>query len=150
MGLSELDTYISVRLVRHNGMWLLEGEHPQRECAIRCVPSENELKLLHDGRRHIFPLRSREDMGAVICYVDFAHELHLRHTTRCYYSEGLCPYKGDDGHCDIADGFIYPYYSPCDLGGLEARTVAGEYDFTNDSDEDEDDDYTPYGHWPHR
>lgn len=109
MGLSELDTYISVRLVRHNGMWLLEGEHPQREGTIRWVPSENELKLLHDGRRHIFPLRSREDMGAVICYVDFAHELHLRHTTRCYYSDCNCPYLCDDGHCDIADGFMYPH-----------------------------------------
>lgn len=31
MGLSELDTYISVRLVRHNGVWLLEGEHPQQD-----------------------------------------------------------------------------------------------------------------------
>lgn len=141
MGLSELDTYIGVRLVRHNGMWLLEGEHPQRDGTIRWVPSENELKLLHDGRRHIFPLRSREDMGAVICYVDFAHELHLRHTTRCYYSECNCPYLCDDGHCDIADGFTYPHGLPCNLGGLEARTVVNEYDFTDDGiGEDDDDD----------
>lgn len=151
MGLSELDLYISVKLVRYNGLWFLEGRRPQGKKVIRWVPSETELKLMHDGRRHIFPVCVQEDNCTVNYYVDYARELHLRHTTRCYYSRGLCPYKGDDGHCDIADGFMYPYYSPCDLGGLEARTVVGEYDFTDGSDEeDEDDDYTPYGHWPHR
>lgn len=32
----QADTYISVRLIRHNGMWLLEGERPRCENVIRC------------------------------------------------------------------------------------------------------------------
>lgn len=143
MGLSEFDTYISVRLVRHNGMWLLEGERPRCESVIRWVPSETELKLLCDGRRHVFPLHLREDNCIINYNVDYARELYLRHTTRCYYSECRCLYKDDNGHCNIADGFTYPYYLPCNLGGLEARTIVSEYDLTDDGEgEGEDDEIT--------
>ena len=73
MGLNERDLYISVKLVRHNGLWFLEGRRPQGKKVIRWAPSETELKLMHDGRCHIFPVCVQEDNCTVNYYVDYAH-----------------------------------------------------------------------------